>query len=66
MGYKIQYLVPNTLIQLFTFQKLSDRETALGQMDDMDLEKIKEYDMELERALRELAVERPGAFHNQM
>ena len=55
-----------TLIQLFTFQTLSDRETAPGQMDEMDIEKLKEYDMELERALRELEVEMPGAFHNQM
>jgi len=35
-------------------------------MDDMEIEKMKEYDMELEKALKELQMTVPDALSNQM
>ena len=37
-----------------------DTEAAPSQMDDSDINTLKEYDMEVERALRELELKVPG------
>lgn len=35
-------------------------------MDEMDIDKVNEYDMELEKALKRFEMKEPSNLHNQM
>ncbi|XP_068714160.1 uncharacterized protein [Montipora capricornis] len=47
-------------------EELALRKPEQVQLDDAEMQKMKQFDMELERALSRLETKEPGSFHHQM
>ena len=53
----LHFLCKEGNISLFVPQTLMDSDAERSLMDDKDIDRIKQYDLEVQRALRELGME---------